>query len=341
MSLAYVQPRQQRGKSEVNQAAIQKMLDENNHLIQCILDHQSKGKTMECSQYQQMLHRNLVYLATLADSSQNTQSLLPTLPNQNITMAQGGLGHQVSGSMNLPANNHGYSHSVPSSQGLPAQAAPMGSYGGRPTGSDRQVGRMIAQQGGASQYSIPQSVGQHYQGMMGQNNASGQMMAQRQMPGYSRAVLSAPAQQYASPDDYFGEQYAHGQSSEGMGHQYYSDGRNDFSYQQPSYPEQGFDRTFEDPSQHYYDGGSGQYTQQQSSYQAAPQQGYPQQFTGQQGYSSQQQGYGAAAGTAQYTAYPQAPGQQYGAYRPPQSAAPNAQQQRSYTYEQIKQWMAQ
>uniref|UniRef100_UPI00358F9ADE protein SSXT isoform X6 n=1 Tax=Myxine glutinosa TaxID=7769 RepID=UPI00358F9ADE len=295
MSLAYVQPRQQRGKSEVNQAAIQKMLDENNHLIQCILDHQSKGKTMECSQYQQMLHRNLVYLATLADSSQNTQSLLPT--------------------------------------GLPAQAAPMGSYGGRPTGSDRQ-GRMIAQQGGASQYSIPQSVGQHYQGMMGQNNASGQMMAQRQMPGYSRAVLSAPAQQYASPDDYFGEQYAHGQSSEGMGHQYYSDGRNDFSYQQPSYPEQGFDRTFEDPSQHYYDGGSGQYTQQQSSYQAAPQQGYPQQFTGQQGYSSQQQGYGAAAGTAQYTAYPQAPGQQYGAYRPPQSAAPNAQQQRSYTYEQ-------
>uniref|UniRef100_A0A8C4QIE3 SS18 subunit of BAF chromatin remodeling complex n=1 Tax=Eptatretus burgeri TaxID=7764 RepID=A0A8C4QIE3_EPTBU len=253
MSLAYVQPRQQRGKSEVNQAAIQKMLDENNHLIQCILDHQSKGKTMECSQYQQMLHRNLVYLATLADSSQNTQSLLPT--------------------------------------GLPAQAAPMGSYGGRPTGSDRQ-GRMIAQQGGASQYSIPQSVGQHYQGMMGQNNASGQIMAQRQMPGYSRAVQSGPAQQYASPDDYFGEQYAHGQSSEGMGHQYYADGRNDFSYQQPSYPEQGFDRTFEDPSQHYYDGGSGQYTQQQSSYQAAPQQGYPQQFTGQQGYSSQQQGYG-------------------------------------------------
>ena len=44
---------------------------------------------------------------------------------------------------------------------------------------------------------------------------------------------------------------------------------------------------------------------------------------------------GAAAGTAQYTAYPQTPGQQYGAYRPPQSAAPNAQQQRSYTYEQV------
>lgn len=27
------------------------MLDENHHLIQCILDHQSKGKTAECAQY--------------------------------------------------------------------------------------------------------------------------------------------------------------------------------------------------------------------------------------------------------------------------------------------------
>lgn len=26
------------------------MLDENHHLIQCILDHQSKGKTAECAQ---------------------------------------------------------------------------------------------------------------------------------------------------------------------------------------------------------------------------------------------------------------------------------------------------
>ncbi|KAF5919171.1 hypothetical protein HPG69_003811 [Diceros bicornis minor] len=70
------------------------MLDENNHLIQCIMDYQNKGKTSECSQvsatincalnnshakdlYQQMLHTNLVYLATIADSNQNMQSLLP------------------------------------------------------------------------------------------------------------------------------------------------------------------------------------------------------------------------------------------------------------------------
>ena len=26
------------------------MLDENNHLIQCIMDYQNKGKTSECSQ---------------------------------------------------------------------------------------------------------------------------------------------------------------------------------------------------------------------------------------------------------------------------------------------------
>uniref|UniRef100_A0A3Q3ES76 SS18 N-terminal domain-containing protein n=1 Tax=Labrus bergylta TaxID=56723 RepID=A0A3Q3ES76_9LABR len=55
------------------------MLDENHHLIQCIMDYQSKGKTAECTQYQQVLHRNLVYLATIADSNQNMQSLLPAV----------------------------------------------------------------------------------------------------------------------------------------------------------------------------------------------------------------------------------------------------------------------
>uniref|UniRef100_A0A3Q3XAV5 SS18 N-terminal domain-containing protein n=1 Tax=Mola mola TaxID=94237 RepID=A0A3Q3XAV5_MOLML len=55
------------------------MLDENHHLIQCIMDYQSKGKTAECTQYQQILHRNLVYLATIADSNQNMQSLLPAV----------------------------------------------------------------------------------------------------------------------------------------------------------------------------------------------------------------------------------------------------------------------
>ncbi|KAI2586393.1 SS18 isoform 17, partial [Pan troglodytes] len=67
------------------------MLDDNNHLIQCIMDSQNKGKTSECSQYQQMLHTNLVYLATIADSNQNMQSLLPAPPTQNMPMGPGGM----------------------------------------------------------------------------------------------------------------------------------------------------------------------------------------------------------------------------------------------------------
>ena len=57
------------------------MLDENYQLIQAIQDQQSKpggGKPADCVQYQQVLHRNLVYLATLADSgNSNLGSLLP------------------------------------------------------------------------------------------------------------------------------------------------------------------------------------------------------------------------------------------------------------------------
>lgn len=78
MSVAFASARP-RGKGEVTQQTIQKMLDENHHLIQCILEYQSKGKTAECTQYQQILHRNLVYLATIADSNQNMQSLLPAV----------------------------------------------------------------------------------------------------------------------------------------------------------------------------------------------------------------------------------------------------------------------
>lgn len=35
--------------------------------------------TLHLHRYQQMLHRNLVYLATIADSNQNMQSLLPAV----------------------------------------------------------------------------------------------------------------------------------------------------------------------------------------------------------------------------------------------------------------------
>nr|XP_019951839.1 PREDICTED: calcium-responsive transactivator isoform X2 [Paralichthys olivaceus] len=69
-----------------------KMLDENHYLIQCIMDYQSKGKTAECTQYQQVLHRNLVYLATIADSNQNMQSLLPAPPTPSMSIGPGGMG---------------------------------------------------------------------------------------------------------------------------------------------------------------------------------------------------------------------------------------------------------
>uniref|UniRef100_A0A8C5R546 SS18L1 subunit of BAF chromatin remodeling complex n=1 Tax=Leptobrachium leishanense TaxID=445787 RepID=A0A8C5R546_9ANUR len=90
MSVAFASARP-RGKGEVTQQTIQKMLDENHHLIQCIMDYQSKGKTAECTQYQQILHRNLVYLATIADSNQNMQSLLPAPPTQNMNLGPGGI----------------------------------------------------------------------------------------------------------------------------------------------------------------------------------------------------------------------------------------------------------
>ncbi|XP_077108976.1 calcium-responsive transactivator isoform X2 [Ranitomeya variabilis] len=90
MSVAFASARP-RGKGEVTQQTIQKMLDENHHLIQCIMDYQSKGKTAECTQYQQILHRNLVYLATIADSNQNMQSLLPAPPTQSMNLGPGGM----------------------------------------------------------------------------------------------------------------------------------------------------------------------------------------------------------------------------------------------------------
>lgn len=60
-----------------NPIQIQKILDENVQLIQMIQELQNKGKGQECLQYQQTLHRNLVYLASLADGNQNIQQMLP------------------------------------------------------------------------------------------------------------------------------------------------------------------------------------------------------------------------------------------------------------------------
>ncbi|XP_076804121.1 uncharacterized protein LOC143448320 [Clavelina lepadiformis] len=82
MSVAFVPQNVRNPKTAVSSETIQKLLDENCHLIQCIADYQSKGKMQECAQYQQVLHRNLVWLATVADSNQSggQQSMMSGTP---------------------------------------------------------------------------------------------------------------------------------------------------------------------------------------------------------------------------------------------------------------------
>ena len=65
------------GRPPANPANIQKMLDENSSLIKTISDYQNMGKHAETMSYQWQLHRNLMYLAQMADANQNLQNLLP------------------------------------------------------------------------------------------------------------------------------------------------------------------------------------------------------------------------------------------------------------------------
>ncbi|GMH18312.1 hypothetical protein Nepgr_020153 [Nepenthes gracilis] len=57
---------------------IQKYLDENKRLILAILENQNLGKLAECAQYQDVLQKNLMYLAAIADA----QPQAPTAPHQ-------------------------------------------------------------------------------------------------------------------------------------------------------------------------------------------------------------------------------------------------------------------
>ncbi|XP_076593477.1 SS18-like protein 2 [Chaetodon auriga] len=68
MSIVFV-PKKLRGKAKINQETIQRLLDENDQLIRCVAEYMQKGRAVECVQYQQILHRNIVYLATIADAS--------------------------------------------------------------------------------------------------------------------------------------------------------------------------------------------------------------------------------------------------------------------------------
>ncbi|XP_052387355.1 SS18-like protein 2 isoform X1 [Carassius gibelio] len=50
-------------------SSISLLLDENDQLVRCITEYLQKGRATECVQYQQILHRNIVYLGTIADAS--------------------------------------------------------------------------------------------------------------------------------------------------------------------------------------------------------------------------------------------------------------------------------
>lgn len=94
MSMTFVTGRS-RGKPSTDPAAIQKMLDENNQLIQTIVDYQSKGRSNDATHIQQLLHRNLVYLATLADS--NHSSMQQLLQNPAHASGVGPMASNVGG----------------------------------------------------------------------------------------------------------------------------------------------------------------------------------------------------------------------------------------------------
>ncbi|XP_051953584.1 SS18-like protein 2 isoform X2 [Xyrauchen texanus] len=68
MAVVFV-PKRQRGKAQINQVTIQRLLDENDQLVRCITEYLQKGRATECVQYQQIRQRNIVYLGTIADAS--------------------------------------------------------------------------------------------------------------------------------------------------------------------------------------------------------------------------------------------------------------------------------
>ncbi|XP_065129036.1 protein SSXT isoform X2 [Paramisgurnus dabryanus] len=336
MSVAFA-PHRQRAKGDITPAGIQKLLDENNQLIQCIMDFQSKGKTAECSHYQQMLHRNLVYLATIADSNQNMQSLLPAPPTQNMGMNQSAAPPQPPHGHSLPSDAAPGPHmqnqmngQIPGPNQMSIQGPGPNQTPSIPSGSMNMPPSSHGSMG-AYNHAGPTSQGMTSQGQM--NISQGQPIGTygprpniNMQPNQGPIMhQQAPSQQYNIPatggsaQHYQGQQNPMGMMGQG----------NHVMGQRPMPP-------YRPPHQ-----GNSQYGQQQDAYQQGPpqQQGYPpqQQYTAQQGYPGQQQAYGPSQGTpGQYPNYPQGQGQQYSAYRPPQPGPPQGQPQRPYGFDQAQ-----
>ena len=110
---------------QANPQVIQKMLDENSALIKTISDYQNAGKHAETVQYQWTLHRNLVYLASVADSNQNLQNLLPP-PGHVPPPGQPPSGSHAPSQQSQPPAPSGppANTSSPNSGPIPPQSAP-------------------------------------------------------------------------------------------------------------------------------------------------------------------------------------------------------------------------
>ncbi|KAL4642218.1 SS18-like protein 2 isoform X1 [Arapaima gigas] len=90
MSVVFV-PKKQRGKAQINQEVIQR-----------------KGRATECVQYQQILHRNIVYLGVIADASPDV------LPGQTASHDNGN-----KAAMTLPVLNRALKITSPSHPNQP------------------------------------------------------------------------------------------------------------------------------------------------------------------------------------------------------------------------------
>ncbi|CAD5206652.1 unnamed protein product [Bursaphelenchus okinawaensis] len=71
MSVARI-PEAAKGASE-GQTSVQKMLVENSQLIETIAEYQRMGKLEDATKYQELLHKNLMFLSNLVDPQLNIQ----------------------------------------------------------------------------------------------------------------------------------------------------------------------------------------------------------------------------------------------------------------------------
>uniref|UniRef100_UPI00398F1C68 SS18-like protein 2 isoform X2 n=1 Tax=Pristiophorus japonicus TaxID=55135 RepID=UPI00398F1C68 len=306
MSVVFV-PQRLRGKCEINQATIQRLLDENNQLIQCIVEYQNNGKAAECTQYQQILHRNLIYLATIADSSQNVASAQPVALNQPMAMGPGGMepvgrAADTMGNGTPPpgSGNHQMAAvGVLFPQGQPhCQPGTPNASMGLPAGSHGNMGSFN------QSVALPQSMpAQEQMGV-----SLGQPLGTHLQPGTQHNP--GPGQQQVTQGELFNNQFNQTPApAEGMNLQLYTEG------------------TWYGPQQ-------GQFQQNP----AAHQQTFYQQYTAQQPLTSAPQEFNSAQNSqGQFRNLQQDPGQQYMAYRT-QQPAPNPAQQQAYQYSQGAQY---